>query len=85
MLATGRRTLATPQNLNTEIGLPLTILVGARRTPRCSCWRWRCAALGQIAELAEIAQPDVGVIVNIGPSTWSSWARSRRSPPPRRS
>ena len=40
---------------------------GARRAPRCSCSRWRCAAPGQIAELAAIAEPDVGVIVNVGP------------------
>ena len=32
------------------------------------CWRWRCAAPGQIAELTAIAQPDVGVIVNVGPA-----------------
>ena len=40
----------------------------ARRAPRRSCWRWRCAAPGQIAELTAIAEPDVGVIVNVGPA-----------------
>ena len=55
-------------NHNTEIGLPLAILAAPRGTPRCWCWRWRCAAPGQIAELTAIAEPDVGVIVNVGPA-----------------
>ena len=58
--------VATEQNLNTEIGLPLTVL-GAPDGTRRWCSRWRCAAAGQIAELALIAEPDVGVIVNVGP------------------
>ena len=38
-----------------------------RRRPRRWCWRWRCGAAGQIAELCEIAEPDVGAITNVGP------------------
>ena len=38
-------------NFNTEIGLPLTILERPPE-PRRSCSSWRCAAAGQIAELA---------------------------------
>ena len=38
-----------------------------RGAPRCSCSRWRCAASARSRELAAIAEPDVGVITNIGP------------------
>ena len=46
MLRQDRRVVASEQNLNTEIGLPLTIL-GAPPGPRRSCSRWRCAAAGR--------------------------------------
>ena len=36
-------THANRENLNTEIGLPLTVL-GPTPGPRRWCWRWRCAA-----------------------------------------
>ena len=39
----------------------------AARDRASSCSRWRCAGLGQIAELCEIAEPDVGAITNVGP------------------
>ena len=55
------------QNLNTEIGLPLAMLARARAARRRWCSRWRCAAPGRSRELAAIAEPDVGVIVNVGP------------------
>ena len=38
---------------------------------------------GQIAELTAIAEPDVGVIVNVGPVHLELLGTSRRSPPPR--
>jgi UDP-N-acetylmuramoyl-tripeptide--D-alanyl-D-alanine ligase len=66
MLRPHRRTVATPQNLNTEIGLPLTILAAPGDT-EVLVLEMAMRGLGQIAQLAEIAQPDVGVIVNIGP------------------
>ena len=77
--AARRRVHASPENFNTEIGLPLTIL-DARRAPRCWCSRWRCAAPGQIAELAAIAEPDVAVITNVGPVHVELLGSSRRSP-----
>ena len=61
------RVHANRENLNTEIGLPLTDPRSARRHRDCWCWRWRCAAPGQIAELAAIAEPEVAVITNVGP------------------
>jgi UDP-N-acetylmuramoyl-tripeptide--D-alanyl-D-alanine ligase len=61
-----RRVVATPANLNTEIGLPLTIL-GAPAGTEVLVLEMAMRGRGQIAELARIAEPDVGVIVNIGP------------------
>jgi len=66
MLATQRRVVATAQNLNTEIGLPLTIL-GAPPGTDILVLEMAMRGKGQIAELARIAEPDVGVIVNVGP------------------
>ena len=61
-----RRVHASPENYNTEIGMPLALLAAPPR-PRSSSWRWRCAASGQIAELCAIAEPDVAAITNVGP------------------
>jgi UDP-N-acetylmuramoyl-tripeptide--D-alanyl-D-alanine ligase len=66
MLAQDRRVVATAQNLNTEIGLPLTIL-GAPAGTEALVLEMAMRGPGQIAELAAIAEPDVGVIVNVGP------------------
>jgi UDP-N-acetylmuramoyl-tripeptide--D-alanyl-D-alanine ligase len=66
MLAPQRRVVATAQNLNTEIGMPLTIL-GAPPGTEVLVLEMAMRGAGQIAELAAIAEPDVGVIVNIGP------------------
>jgi UDP-N-acetylmuramoyl-tripeptide--D-alanyl-D-alanine ligase len=61
-----RRVVATPLNLNTDIGLPLTVL-GAPAGTEVLVLEMAMRGAGQIAELARIAEPDVGVIVNIGP------------------
>jgi UDP-N-acetylmuramoyl-tripeptide--D-alanyl-D-alanine ligase len=61
-----RRTVATPLNLNTEIGLPLTIL-GAPEGTEVLVLEMAMRGAGQIAELATIAEPDVGLVVNVGP------------------
>jgi UDP-N-acetylmuramoyl-tripeptide--D-alanyl-D-alanine ligase len=66
MLAPHRRVVATAQNLNTEIGLPLTIL-GAPAGTEVLVLEMAMRGAGQIAALAAIAEPDVGVIVNVGP------------------
>jgi UDP-N-acetylmuramoyl-tripeptide--D-alanyl-D-alanine ligase len=66
MLAQDRRVVASAQNLNTEIGLPLTIL-GAPLGTEALVLEMAMRGPGQIAELAAIAEPDVGVIVNVGP------------------
>ncbi|MEA2194600.1 MAG: UDP-N-acetylmuramoyl-tripeptide--D-alanyl-D-alanine ligase [Solirubrobacteraceae bacterium] len=66
MLAQQRRVHASAQNLNTEIGLPLSILAAPAGT-EVLVLEMAMRGPGQIAELAAIAEPDVGVIVNIGP------------------
>jgi UDP-N-acetylmuramoyl-tripeptide--D-alanyl-D-alanine ligase len=58
--------VATPANRNTEIGMPLTILSAPRGTDALVL-EMAMRGRGQIAELAEIAEPDVGCIVNVGP------------------
>ncbi len=66
LLAHHRRTHANRQNLNTEIGLPLTILEAPPGT-EVLVLEMAMRGQGQIAELVAIAEPDVGVIVNVGP------------------
>jgi UDP-N-acetylmuramoyl-tripeptide--D-alanyl-D-alanine ligase len=66
MLAPQRRVAATPLNLNTEIGLPLTLL-GAPADTEVLVLEMAMRGAGQIAELTAIAEPDVGVVVNVGP------------------
>jgi UDP-N-acetylmuramoyl-tripeptide--D-alanyl-D-alanine ligase len=66
LLAPHRRTVASRANFNTEIGLPLEVL-GAPAGTEVLVLEMAMRGPGQIAELAAIAQPDVGVIVNIGP------------------
>jgi UDP-N-acetylmuramoyl-tripeptide--D-alanyl-D-alanine ligase len=60
------KTHANRENLNTEIGLPLTILEAERGT-EAMVLEMAMRGAGQIAELVEIAEPDVGLIVNVGP------------------
>jgi UDP-N-acetylmuramoyl-tripeptide--D-alanyl-D-alanine ligase len=66
LLKTELRVSATPENFNTEIGLPLAILMAPADT-EALVLEMAMRGPGQIAELAAIAEPDVGVITNIGP------------------
>ena len=66
LLRPSRQVVATAGNYNTEIGLPLTIL-GAPDGTEVLVLEAAMRGEGQIAELARIADPDVGVIVNVGP------------------
>src|SRR5215218_10580926 len=54
------------ENLNTEIGLPLTILEAPEDTDLLVL-EMAMRGKGQIAELATIAEPEVAVITNVGP------------------
>ncbi|MFZ1994247.1 MAG: UDP-N-acetylmuramoyl-tripeptide--D-alanyl-D-alanine ligase [Solirubrobacteraceae bacterium] len=66
VLAPHKRTVASRANFNTEIGLPLEILNAPAGT-EVLVLEMGMRGPGQIAELAEIAEPDVAVIVSIGP------------------
>jgi UDP-N-acetylmuramoyl-tripeptide--D-alanyl-D-alanine ligase len=66
LLAPHRRVVCSQENLNTEIGMPLAILAAPAGT-QVLVLEMAMRGAGQIAELAAIAEPDVGVIVNVGP------------------
>ncbi|HEX4669167.1 MAG TPA: UDP-N-acetylmuramoyl-tripeptide--D-alanyl-D-alanine ligase [Solirubrobacterales bacterium] len=57
---------ANRENLNTEIGLPLTVLE-APAGADLLVLEMAMRGAGQIAELAGIAEPEVAVITNVGP------------------
>jgi UDP-N-acetylmuramoyl-tripeptide--D-alanyl-D-alanine ligase len=60
------QTHANKENLNTEIGVPLTILEAERGT-EAMVLEMAMRGSGQIAELVAIGEPDAGLIVNVGP------------------
>jgi UDP-N-acetylmuramoyl-tripeptide--D-alanyl-D-alanine ligase len=60
------RTVATDGNLNNHIGVPLTLFRLDRRTEKAVI-EMGMSDRGEIARLAEIAAPAVGVITAIGP------------------
>jgi UDP-N-acetylmuramoyl-tripeptide--D-alanyl-D-alanine ligase len=59
------RTLKNPGNMNNEIGLPLTILRMSSGYQR-AVLEMGFYVPGEIALLCEIAQPNIGVVTNIG-------------------
>ncbi len=65
-VAPHRRAVASRQNFNTEIGLPIEILNAPEGT-ELLVLEMAMRGAGQIAELAAIAEPEVGVIVSVGP------------------
>jgi UDP-N-acetylmuramoyl-tripeptide--D-alanyl-D-alanine ligase len=66
MLAQAKRTVANRENLNTEIGLSLTVLEAPPGTEALVV-EMGMRGRGQIAELTAIAEPDVGVITAVAP------------------
>ena len=66
LVAPHRAVASNPKNWNTEIGLPLAILAAPLGT-QVMVLEMGMRGFGQIAELAAISEPDVGVITNIGP------------------
>jgi UDP-N-acetylmuramoyl-tripeptide--D-alanyl-D-alanine ligase len=64
--ALGENVLASIANNNNEIGVPQTLLQ-LDETHRFAVIEMGMRGRGQIAELARIAQPTVGLITNVGP------------------
>ena len=56
--------LKTAANYNNEIGLPMTLL-GLDETHQAAVVEMGMRGLGQIATLAEIAEPTIGVVTNV--------------------
>ena len=59
-------TLATHRNHNNRLGLPLTLFRLEPRHALCIC-ELGTSEVGELADLAAIAEPDIGVITNIAP------------------
>jgi UDP-N-acetylmuramoyl-tripeptide--D-alanyl-D-alanine ligase len=60
------RVHVSPENYNTDIGLPLAVL-GAPPETEALVLEMAMRGRGQIAELCRIAEPNVAAITNIGP------------------
>jgi UDP-N-acetylmuramoyl-tripeptide--D-alanyl-D-alanine ligase len=66
MVSGSRRVFASRANFNTDIGMPIEILAAPPET-EVLVLEAAMRGFGEIAELAAICEPDVGVITNIGP------------------
>ena len=56
---------ATEGNYNNHIGVPLTLL-NIEENNEFGVWEMGMSGSGEIAALADIAKPDIGIITNIG-------------------
>lgn len=67
VLATRFNTFKSAGNLNSEIGMPMMLLEITQRHRRAvlEMGMW---APGEIAFLCELAQPEIGIVTNVGPS-----------------
>lgn len=61
------RTYRSPGNMNSEIGLPLSILEIESGIEKAVLEMGGAYAMGEVALLASIAQPKVGVVTNVHP------------------
>ncbi len=66
MVSRVRRTVVTAANQNNEVGVPLTLLQIEPETEAVVV-EMGMRGRGQIASLAEVAEPDVGIITNVYP------------------
>lgn len=65
VLSSRRRVASTAGNQNNEIGVPLTVL-GMGSEHDCAVVEMAMRGRGQIASLAQIVRPTMGVITNVG-------------------
>jgi UDP-N-acetylmuramoyl-tripeptide--D-alanyl-D-alanine ligase len=61
------RVLRSPGNLNNDFGLPLTLL-GLEPEHEVAVAELAMSAPGEIARLARLAEPEVGVVTNVAPA-----------------
>ncbi len=65
ILETSVRTIATSESYNNELGVPLTVL-RADDTTQFLVVEMGARGIGHIADLCQIAPPDIGVVLNVG-------------------
>jgi UDP-N-acetylmuramoyl-tripeptide--D-alanyl-D-alanine ligase len=79
-----RPTVAAERSFNNEIGVPLTLCRLEPQTEICIT-ELAMRGFGQIAELAELTRPEIGVVVTIGPVHLEKVGRWRALSAPRAS
>src|SRR5207253_7991424 len=67
LCAPAARTVAAEASFNNEIGVPLTLCRLEPETEVCIL-ELAMRGFGQIAELCEIARPEIGIVTNVGPA-----------------
>lgn len=67
VLSTQLRVISTEGNRNNELGVPLTVLRAGSDTDALVI-EMGMRGIGQIARLAEISAPDIGLVTNVGTS-----------------
>ncbi len=67
ILAVSRTVLKTEGNLNNLIGVPMTLL-GLTQAHEVAVVEMGMNQSGEIARYTEIAEPDVGMVINVGPA-----------------
>ncbi|GAB6898743.1 UDP-N-acetylmuramoyl-tripeptide--D-alanyl-D-alanine ligase [Kineosporia succinea] len=76
VLSPHRRTVANEKSFNNEVGLPLTLSRISSDT-QIAVLEMGTAGAGQIAELCDIALPDVGVVTIVGMSHFEQFGNSQ--------